>query len=82
MSQVASRKISVRYKRYLSLISVINSLINLSVTGATLNKVNMVNMVKMFPKHQLYVLICDALRNSVPFVQFKKHEKHPLRSVT
>ena len=24
----------------------------------------------------------DGLRNLVPFVQFKKREKHPLRSVT
>ena len=24
---------------------------------------------------------CDALRDLVPFVQFKKHEKHPWRSV-
>ena len=23
--------------------------------------------------------ICDALRNLVPFVQFKKREKHPWR---
>ena len=22
-------------------------------------------------------IICDALRDLVPFVQFKKHEKHP-----
>ena len=26
--------------------------------------------------------VCDALRYSVPFVQFKKCEKHPWRSVT
>ena len=26
--------------------------------------------------------ICGALRNLVPFVQFKKREKHPWRSVT
>ena len=25
--------------------------------------------------------ICDALRNLVPFVQFKKREKHPWKSV-
>ena len=25
--------------------------------------------------------ICDALRDLVPFVQFKKHENHPWRSV-
>ena len=25
--------------------------------------------------------ICDAKRDLVPFVQFKKHEKHPWRSV-
>ena len=28
------------------------------------------------------LIICDALRNSVPFVQFKKHGKHPRRSAT
>ena len=27
------------------------------------------------------MLKCDALRDFVPFVQFKKHEKHPWRSV-
>ena len=26
--------------------------------------------------------ICDVLRDLVPFVQFKKCEKHPWRSVT
>ena len=26
--------------------------------------------------------ICDALRDLVPFVQFKKREKHPWTSVT
>ena len=26
--------------------------------------------------------ICDVLRDLVPFVQFKKREKHPWRSVT
>ena len=26
--------------------------------------------------------ICDVLRDLVPFVQFKKHEKHLCRSVT
>ena len=25
--------------------------------------------------------MCDALRNLVPFVQFKKREKHPWRNV-
>ena len=25
--------------------------------------------------------ICDSLRDLVPFVQFKKHEKHPWRSI-
>ena len=27
------------------------------------------------------LLICDGLRDLVPFVQFKKREKHPWRSV-
>ena len=27
-------------------------------------------------------MICDALRDLVPFVQFKKREKHPWRSGT
>ena len=26
--------------------------------------------------------ICDALRNFLPFAQFKKREQHPWRSVT
>ena len=26
--------------------------------------------------------MCDALRDLVPFVQFKKRKKHPCRSVT
>ena len=30
---------------------------------------------------KLQFLICDALRDLVPFVQFKKHEKHPWRGV-
>ena len=29
----------------------------------------------------LLAQICDALRDLVPFVQFKKREKHPWRSV-
>ena len=28
------------------------------------------------------IIICDTLRDLVPFVQFKKREKHPRRSVT
>ena len=28
------------------------------------------------------VLICDALSDLVPFLQFKKREKHPWKSVT
>ena len=31
---------------------------------------------------QLYFIICDALRDLVPFVQFQKSKKHPWRSVT
>ena len=27
------------------------------------------------------IFICDILRDLVPFVQFEKHEKHPLSSV-
>ena len=27
-------------------------------------------------------IICDVLRDSVPFAQFKKGEKHPWKSVT
>ena len=29
-----------------------------------------------------HMMICDALRNLVPFAQSKKREKHPWRSVT
>ena len=28
------------------------------------------------------IIICDVQRNLKPFVQFKKHKKHPWRSVT
>ena len=31
---------------------------------------------------QSYLLICDALRDLVSFVQFKNHEKHPWSSAT
>ena len=37
-------------------------------------------MVKIFLNLKL-LTICDALRDLVPFVQFKEHEKHPWRSV-
>ena len=30
----------------------------------------------------LFSNVCDDLRNLVPFVQFKKREKHPWRGVT
>ena len=32
-------------------------------------------------KYRGYI-ICNVLRNLAPFVQFKKREKHPWRSVT
>ena len=35
----------------------------------------------LFNTH-IFVCICDALRNLVPFIQFKKREKHPWKSVT
>ena len=36
----------------------------------------------MYNHTELSVLICDSLRNLVPFVQFKKREKHPCWSDT
>ena len=30
----------------------------------------------------IYICICDALPDLVPFAQFKKRNKHPRRSVT
>ena len=33
-------------------------------------------------KRKIQPNICDALRNLVPFVQFKNFEKHPWRSIT
>ena len=33
-------------------------------------------------KKQYIYEYCDVLRDLVPFVQFKKREKHPWRSVT
>ena len=29
----------------------------------------------------VFYVTCDALRDLIPFVQFKKHGKHPCRSV-
>ena len=29
-----------------------------------------------------FIIVCDAMRDLVLFVQFKKREKHPWRSVT
>ena len=34
------------------------------------------------PSKRFWKLLSDVLRDLVPFVQFKKHEKHPWRSVT
>ena len=28
------------------------------------------------------LILCDVLRDLIPFVQFKKREKHPLRIIT
>ena len=39
--------------------------------------------VQSFRKYSFkFMIIFDALRDLVPFVQFKKREKHPWRSVT
>ena len=32
-------------------------------------------------RRTILIEICDTLRDLVPFVQFKKREKHPWRSV-
>ena len=32
-------------------------------------------------RRTILIEICDALRDLVPFVQFKEREKHPWRSV-
>ena len=42
------------------------------------------NIISLPTKSHLLLsckFICDALRDLVPFVQFKKREKHPWRSV-
>ena len=40
-------------------------------------------VIHIFDRCQSMIKIhCDALRNLVPFVQFKKCEKHPWRSIT
>ena len=36
--------------------------------------------MSFFPNPTM-IQICDALRDLVPFLQFKKREKHPWRSV-
>ena len=40
------------------------------------------NGVKRLRGMRLVVKLCDVLRDLVPFVQFKKREKLPWRSVT
>ena len=37
-------------------------------------------LVRESAGYSTHILICGALRDLVPFVQFKKHEKHPWRS--
>ena len=39
-------------------------------------------MIIIFCKETLYQGKCGALRDFIPFVQFKKREKHPWRIVT
>ena len=46
-----------------------------------------VNLPKIRSKRNLETIlkawyVCDALRDLLPFAQFKKREKHPWRSVT
>ena len=36
---------------------------------------------EFFSQIFLKIAICDPLRDFVPFIQFKKREKHPWRSV-
>ena len=37
--------------------------------------------MQLYLRKEIIFLIFDALRDLVPFVQFKKREKHPWRSV-
>ena len=49
-----------------------------SDTGQNCYNVNFT--ISYYHAHKLH--ICDALRDLVPFLQLKKREKHPWRSVT
>ena len=40
------------------------------------------NILSEFFKDVIVIEICDALRDLVSFAQFKKRERHPLRSIT
>ena len=43
----------------------------------------LVSSLHNWAKNEMGVfVVCDALRDLVPFVQFKKREKHSWRSVT
>ena len=42
----------------------------------------MTNVVRQVMLLGIMMFICGAFRDLVPFVQFKKREKHPWRSVT
>ena len=39
------------------------------------------NVLSLVMTYVLVIRMCDALRDLVPFVQFKRREKHPWRSV-
>ena len=42
----------------------------------------LVSIVSIGSMHTVFSQICDALRNLVPYVQFKKREKNPWRRFT
>ena len=62
-------------------ITLVDSVKNPVIGGPTLIFVN--NTTKLsFARRKITRLHSDALRDLVPFVQFKKPEKHPWRSIT
>ena len=56
--------------------------LNLHLEKRTSKTVNLLNVTETYSINIVVLLICDVLRGLVPFVQFKKREKHPWRSVT
>ena len=58
-----------------------NTLVNFQVKNLFLLELYLIAFYLVYATFT-HVIICDVLHDLVPFVQFKKREKQPWRSVT